>query len=242
MAADPDIFARLQQDIFLLQGFKPAASSITNWHGLEQIKSAFPNSIFPTGAIHEFLCTGSETVSASTGFITGILSSLFNRKGAIIWISPVKTIFPPALRSFGLDPEKIIFIHLKKEKEKLFVMEEALKCDTVTAVVGQINEFSLTESRRFQLAVEQSKVTGFLLRQNARNLMTSSITRWQVNPLLSEQDEGLPGLGFPKWDVELLKVRNGKPGRWQIEWKPGRFLITPKYNLEKEEVQIRKIV
>lgn len=241
MAANQDTFARLQQDILLLQGFKPAAAHITNWHGLEQIKSAFPNGVFPTGAVHEFVCKGPETVSSSAGFVSGILSSLLKQQGATVWISPGKMIFPPALKHFGMDPEKVIFIHLKNEKEKLFVMEEALKCDSVTAVVGQINEISLIESRRFQLAVEHSKVTGFLIRQNPQNLMTSCVTRWQVTPLPGEEEEGLPGVGFPKWDVQLLKVRNGKPGRWEMQWRSGKFLVTPEYRFEIKET-IRKIV
>jgi protein ImuA len=240
MAANQDTFARLQQEIFLLQGFKPTTDSVTNWYGLDQIKSAFPNSVFPTGAVHEFFCAGPETVSSSAGFISGILSSLLKQQGATIWISHGKLIFPPALKSFGLDPEKVIFIHLKNEKEKLYVMEEALKCDSVTAVVGQINEISLTESRRFQLAVEHSKVTGFLLRQNPRNLLTTCVTRWQVAPLQSESKD-LPGVGFPKWDVQLVKVRNGKTGRWQMQWRSGNFLVTPKYSFGIKE-PIRKIV
>ncbi|MBO9204225.1 MULTISPECIES: ImuA family protein [Niastella] len=240
MAANQDTFARLQQDILLLQGFKPASNNVTNWHGLEQIKTAFPNNIFPTGAIHEFFCTGQETVSASAGFISGILSSLLTQQGAIIWISTGKMIYPPSLKAFGVNPEKVIFIHLKNEKEKLFAMEEALKCDAVTAVVGQLNEISLIESRRFQLAVEHSKVTGFLLRQNPRNQMTSCVTRWQITPMPGEGNDGLPGLGFPKWDVQLLKVRNGKQGRWEIQWQSGKFVVTPKYNFERELV--RKIV
>jgi protein ImuA len=33
----------------------------------------------------------------------------------------------------------------------------------------------------------------------------------------------LPGIGFPRWQVELLKVRSGKPGSWQLEWVNGKF-------------------
>ena len=158
--------AHLQKEILLLQGFKPASNDSTNWIGLEQIKDAFPNNTFPIGAMHEFFCTGLETVSASAGFISGILSTLLKQQGTTIWVGSGQLIFPPALKVFGIAPEKVIFINLKKDKEKLFVMEEALKCDAISAVVGQINEISLTDSRRFQLAVEHSKVTGFLLRQH----------------------------------------------------------------------------
>jgi protein ImuA len=34
---------------------------------------------------------------------------------------------------------------------------------------------------------------------------------------------GFPGVGFPRWNVELLKVRNGKPSSWKIEWSGNRF-------------------
>lgn len=241
MAAKADIIAHLQKEILLLQGFKPASNDATNWMGLEHIKNAFPNSTFPTGAMHEFFCTGLETVSASAGFITGILSTLLKQQGAIIWIGSSRLIFPTALKVFGIAPEKIIFINLKNDKDKLFVMEEALKCDSIAAVVGQINEISLTDSRRFQLAVEHSKVTGFLLRQHPKNLTTSCVTRWQITPRASDEESGLPGVCFPKWNVQLLKVRNGKPGQWHMQWRAGKFFIAPDNCFETKEL-IRKIV
>jgi protein ImuA len=33
----------------------------------------------------------------------------------------------------------------------------------------------------------------------------------------------MPGVGFPKWNVELLKMRNGKPGSWEVEWNINGF-------------------
>jgi protein ImuA len=35
--------------------------------------------------------------------------------------------------------------------------------------------------------------------------------------------DDLPGVAFPRWQVELLKVRNGKPGIWQLEWANGKI-------------------
>jgi hypothetical protein len=40
--------------------------------------------------------------------------------------------------------------------------------------------------------------------------------------------------GFPTWKVELLKVRNGRPGEWKLEWKNGRFNQLP---LHKETIK-----
>ena len=102
-------------------------------------------------------------------------------------------------------------------------MEEALKCNAVSAVVGEIREINFTASRRLQLAVEQSQVTGFILRSNFRSVNTTAcVSRWKITPLASESDD-MPGIGFPKWKVELLRMRNGKSGSWIMQWVDGRF-------------------
>jgi len=218
----PDII-RLQNDILRLQGFKSVNNAATDG-GLGPIKNAFPNATFPLGAVHEFLSEKLEDATASSGFIAGLLATLMGSSGAILWISACRKIFPPALKSFGVQPDHVVFIDLRKEKEVIWAMDEALKCGALTAVVGEMKEISFTASRRLQLAVEQSQVTGFILRNQFQNLNTTAcVSRWRITPLPSEPMDGLPGIGFPKWRVELLRVRNGKPGVWDIQWINGRF-------------------
>ena len=219
-----DIISRLKKDILGLQGFKTGSNSNVVDAALGPIKNAFPNTSFPLHAIHEFIATGPEATAATGGFIAGLLASLMRNNGASLWISASRNIFPPALKSFGIAPDKIIFIDLKKEKEILWAMEEALKCNGLSAVIGEIQELNFTASRRLQLAVEQSQVTGFILRRNPKSINTTAcVTRWKITSLPSEITDGMPGVGFPRWNVELLKVRNGKPGSWQVEFAAGRF-------------------
>lgn len=219
-----DIIVQLQKDILQLQGVRSVLNNTVLDSELGPIKNAFPNASFPLGAIHEFISVNAENATATCGFISGIIGSLMRNNGALIWISASRSIFPPALLSFGIAPDKIIFIDLKKEKEVLWAMEEALKCKGLTAVVGEMQELNFTASRRLQLAVEQSKVTGFILRRNPRIISTTAcVTRWQITSVQSELKEGMPGVGFPRWKVELLKVRNGTPGKWEIEFSAGRF-------------------
>lgn len=219
-----NIIAQLQKDILVLQGFKTGGNNTSIDVGLGAIKNAFPNNQFPLGAIHEFIAAGAEDAAATGGFVAAVLASLMHHKGATIWISSSRNIFPPALQSFGIAPDKIIFIDLHKEKQIAWVMEEALKCKGLAAVVGEMPELSFTTSRRLQLAVEQSQVTGFILRQNPRNSNTTAcVARWQITSLPSELEEGMPGVGFPRWNVHLLKVRNGRPGSWQVEFTAGRL-------------------
>ena len=144
--------------------------------------------------------------------------------GACVWISSGRKVFPPALKAFGIEPDRVIFLDLKREKEVFWAMEEALKCEGLAAVIGETPEIGLTVSRRLQLAVEQSQVTGFLLHHNPRHLNAiAAVARWKITPLASTLSEGMPGIGFPRWNVELERVRNGQPGTWQVEWSAGRF-------------------
>ncbi len=223
-----DIISQLQKSILLMQGFTLASANGAESVGLGLVESAFPNGVFPTGTIHEFLTIQPEQAAASGGFISGILNSLMERGGACLWISMSRSLFPPALKVFGIEPDRIIFVDLKREKDVLWVTEEALKCPGLAAVVAEMKEISFTQSRRLQLAVEQSKVTGFILRSDPRKLSaTACIARWNISSLPSELQDGMPGVGFPRWNVELLKVRNGNPGSWKMEWSGGRFNQVP---------------
>jgi protein ImuA len=217
------IIAQLQKDILPLQGFKKAPGSAVDV-GWGIIDDSFPNRSFPTGAIHEFINDGPASAAATNGFITGIISALMKTDGCCIWISTSRTLFPPALKQFGIEPDKIIFIDLQKDRDVMWVLEESLKCNGLAAVICELCDISFTASRRLQLAVEQSRVTGFIIRHNPRNLITNAcLTRWKITSLPGVLENNMPGIGFPRWNVELLKVRNGKPGSWQIEWAADHF-------------------
>ncbi len=218
------IMRALQREILPLQGLKNIAGKTPQFLGLEQMSAAFPNAVFPTGMLHEFTTDRPESAAASSGFLGGLLGGLMQENGAAIWIGCRRNLFPPALKSFGVKPENIIFIDLPGEKKILWAMEEALKCPGISAVVSEVSDLSFTDSRRLQLATEQSGVTGLILRHPGRKLSTNAcVARWRITPLSSENDGQMPGVGYPRWNVELLKIRNGKPGTWTVSWSPGGF-------------------
>ena len=230
-ATKADIIAQLRRDILPLQGLKSTLGGTSVDVGLGPIKYAFPNSSFPFAAIHEFCYDQIENATASCGFIAGLLSTFMRNGGVSLWISSSRNIFPPALKFFGIEPDKIIFLDLQKQRDVLWAMEEALKCNSLTTVVAETQQISFNASRRLQLAVEQSRVTGFILHrtQNLFNI-TACVTRWKITSLPSLLPGDMPGVGFPRWNVELLKVRNGKPGSWQIEWTSNKFRHIPRIN------------
>lgn len=227
-AIQTDIAERLQKDILSLQGFRAPSQGKRIDFGLGAIETAFPNHIFPTGAVHEFVSSNAENAAATTGFLAGLLGKLMGQYGICLWIGIKPHVFPPALKTFGIEPDRVVFIDLSREKDVVWAMEEALKCNALAAVVGELNNISFTESRRLQLAVEQSRVTGFLHRNNPKMVNTlACVSRWQITPLISQLEEGMPGVGYPRWHVALQKIRNGEPGEWILEWISGRFeLVT----------------
>jgi protein ImuA len=228
------VIEELQADILRLQGLKTVNSSSLDI-GLGPLRYAFPGS-FPLTAVHEFLTPAPEDTAASIGFISALLSFVIPTHAALLWVGTSRKLFPPAFKQFGLPPHHIIFIDASKEKDVLWVMEEALKCAAVTAVIGEMPEISFTASRKLQLAVEQSNATGFILRKNCHHLNTTAcVSRWRITSLPSESIDDLPGVGFPQWKVELLRIRNGKSGVWNIRWQGGRFQHLPAWPLPNEE-------
>jgi len=212
----------LQEQILLMQGLRPAQNPIAH-AALGPLHHAFPNHSFPTAAVHEFITENKESSSSTNAFIAGLLTTLRNT-GTILWIGPSRRLFPPALKSFGIEPDHLIFVDIKKEKDIMWAMDEALKCDALTAVVAEMRELSFKESRRLQLAVEKSKVTGFVLRTDPKKIGTTAcVSRWKITPTNSESIDGMPGVGYPQWKVELLRIRNGKPGAWELRWENGKF-------------------
>ncbi|MCF0071121.1 Error-prone repair protein ImuA [Dyadobacter sp. CY261] len=218
------LFNKLQEDILALQGFRTSVGASKIDFGLGVMNAAFPNGAFPTGAVHEFISTNAETAAATTGFMAGLLGKLMGDFGICLWIGIKPIVFPAALKIFGIEPHRVIFIDLSKEKDVIWAVEEALKCESLAAVIGELREITFTESRRLQLAVEQSRVTGFIHRNNPRAVNTlACVSRWQITPMTSQIEAGMPGVGHPCWHVELQKIRNGEPGEWEMEWVAGHF-------------------
>jgi protein ImuA len=184
------------------------------------MEKSFAGNVFTKGAVHEFISNSAEEASCTSAFISVILGKLLSDTGHCLWISqvPRRSIFPPALQGFGIAAERMVFVDAGRSKEALWAIEEALKCEALTAVIGEITELSFNDSRRLQLAVEKSKVTGFIHRFKPKTENSvACVSRWKIKPLASKAGT-LPGVGFSQWQVDLLKVRNGKPNHWQVQW------------------------
>jgi len=220
------LITQLQREICTLQGLRDDREDKIHL-GLGMIEQAFPGNTFPVAAVHELISYGRENAAATNSFITCLLGKLLQDDGYCIWVSVRRSIYPAGLKRFGLNADRILFIDAGKNTEALWAIEEALKCNQIKAVVGEVPDLNFTESRRLQLAVESSRVTGFIHRCYPRQENTvACVSRWHINPVASKTAIGMPGVGFPKWEVTASKIRNGHPGKWIVEWTGNHFTVT----------------
>ncbi|MES2409926.1 MAG: Error-prone repair protein ImuA [Bacteroidota bacterium] len=222
-----ELVKKLQAKINAMQGLGKLSERLPET-ALAPFAGAFPGRVFPSGAIHEFISYEPAEAASTNGFISSLAGKFMKEDGLCLWIGNSRKVFPSGLKYFGLEPDRIVFVTTSKSKDLLWIIEEALKCESLTAVVGEVKELSFTESRRLQLAVEQSGIPCFIHRhQPYRENAVACTTRWKISTLPSMTSDGLPGVGNSCWDVQLLKVRNGRPGYWQISWTNGNFISLP---------------
>lgn len=225
---DPNTFIieQLRQEVLELEGRRLVRAEKQPQLGLGPIERAFRGQVFPRGTIHEFSYEHPGQGASSLGFIAAVLGRLLQHGGYCLWITGRQKVYPLGLSRFGLAAERIFFLRAEEQRKAIWAMEEALKSPALVAVVGELSNLSFAASRRLQLAVEDTGVTGIVYRSlsfPAQALACSC--RWRIRPLPGVSN-GVPGLSHPRWRVELTKSRTGIPDKWDLEWVEQGFRYT----------------
>ena len=198
------------------------------------------------GRIHEI--TGevrTEVRDASVfGFAAAMLVRLLGavRGGDILWCLRDANMFGGmaygwGLAGLGLDMDRVLFVEVRDEAQRLWAMEEGLRCTGLAGVVGEFGpahagEAARVAERRLQLVAEKSGVTGFLLRSVTGETAAGAVdSRWSVRAAPSGGD--LRAV----WSLSLDRLRGGEPGVWRLLWdsRHGRFQM-PKERSEMKPV------
>jgi protein ImuA len=200
--------------------------------GVSGIDEHLPAGGLARGALHELVAESHKDIGAVTDFCIALLVRLLKTqpqggKQPILWCLQNQAmdagdLYPPGLFHLGLDPARILVIRAKHDTDVLWVMEEALRCRTLAAVVGEIKTADLTASRRLQLAAEASGITALLLRPSTGVLSPSAATtRWRIAASQSNPRGWAAELNEPGtvcWQAALFRCRGGAPGNWPMEW------------------------
>jgi protein ImuA len=129
-------------------------------------------------------------------------------------------LFAPGLAQAGLQPDQVIFVEAQSDKALLACCEEGLRHGGLGAVVAELSRLPMIASRRLQLAAESSGTLALVLRRwaggQAMAEPNAAHTRWRIAALPSARLP-TPGIGRARWQMELLRSRNGATGVFEVE-------------------------
>ncbi|MFP6698298.1 MAG: hypothetical protein VCF08_15575 [Alphaproteobacteria bacterium] len=213
--------------------------------GVAGIDGALPGAGLARGGLHEVLGEverGRHRGGAALAF-TAVLAArraalcIQGGGGQVLWCLSDRGLYGPGLAAFGLDAARLILVRGRDDPQRLWAMEEGLKCTDLAMVVGEVGRLDLGQSRRLQLAAEASGVTALLLRTKdgggrGEGLgVSAALTRWRITPAPSSETRGAEtenaeaggyvGIGAARAWAELLRCKGGQPGRWLLQWNGG---------------------
>jgi protein ImuA len=225
-----DLLPALRESVRRIE--RPAAAYGVLPFGIDAIDRALSGGGLARGAVHEILGAGSdeEDGALAAGFAAGILARFIAAGGSVLWCLQHGDLYGPGLAACGLDPGRLVLVRAMRDSEILWAMEEGLRAPGIAAVVGEVGALPPVASRRLQFAAERSGITAFLVRRwhtadeaaRERQLASAAATRWRISILPSVPISGEPGVGQPRWHVELLRCRGGGSGSWEMPFTEGK--------------------
>mgnify|MGYP003626268716 CR=1 FL=1 len=205
--------------------------------GAREMDAALPDGGLRSGALHEIAASAYSGMGAATGFLAALVACAARASSLpVLWCETVRSpfdtgrLYGPGLSAFGVDPANLVLVDPPRDTDCLLVMEEALRSRAFAAVVGEMNGSSpalnLTATRRLQLAAEEAQTPVLFFTGHAKEGAQGAsvaVSRWRIASAPSafipyaDESEMLPGC--PRWEVELIRSRGGRPGKWLVEWR-----------------------
>ncbi len=221
MRPPPSAIESLRARIRHIEGRHRRAAAVLPF-GLAEVDARLPGGGLALGALHEVAGGGNGAIdgAAAALFAAGIAA---RTKGKVLWCITRPDLFAPALAQAGLTPDRVIYLESGDEATVLACFEEGLRNGGLGAVVAEVARLPMTASRRLQLAAEGSGGIGLALRRWRRQTEasdfgqpTAAATRWRISALPSTALP-VPGVGRPRWLVELIRCRAGESADFELE-------------------------
>ena len=108
----------------------------------------------------------------------------------------------------GLDPNRLIIVETGRASETLLALEEALKSQSLSLVLGVLDDVALTPARRLSLAAAAGKTPCLLVTHAASPPAGATATRWRVKRAISGPHAFDPRApGNPRFVIDLERCR-----------------------------------
>lgn len=179
--------------------------------GLAALDQALPGGGWPLGALIEIMLERHGL--GELKLLMPALASLSRERVGngrhpqrwIVWVAPPFIPYAPALASYGLELDRMLWVHPPQNpagddnSEVLWAMEQALRSGSSAAVLAWVKRTDSAVLRRLQLAAEEGSSLAVLFRPEAAMRESSPAA---LRLALRGGDVGT--------DVEVLKCRRGK--------------------------------
>lgn len=213
--------ASLRDQIARLEGVSATAGTAPL--GLAPVDAALPGGGLARGALHEVL--GGDPTDGSAVAFLGVVAGRLADCEPVLWVTGDTGLFPPGLIRFGCVPDHLLLAHCRNHREALWAIEEGLRSAAVAAVVGDADPPDFAWSRRLQLAAVRAARPLLLLRRHlGPRETTAAASRWRVTSAPSAISAG-GAPGAPRWRLDLLKCRGGKPRSWTVDFDAARCAL-----------------
>ena len=122
--------AALRARIRRMEGGNRGAGAEAVPFGVAAIDCRLPGGGLARGALHEVIAVHA---GAATGFCAALLARLMADHAPALWCTQPRLmeagdLHGPGLARFGLAPERLMVVRAGRDREVLWVMEEALRC------------------------------------------------------------------------------------------------------------------
>ncbi len=230
-AKSPAGLAALRQRVALLERrtaiAAPADSAAAAWRlGPGVLDAALPEEGLAPGGLHEAAGAAAGDGMAAAAFLAALLARLRRRDGRCAVLvcqsrtSPFGRLYGPGWQDLGLEPADLLLLSARRNRDVAWAMEEGLGSAALAAVLGEVESLDFTLSRRLALAARESLTPALLLRRDGLGPTSAAASRWRVAALPTDRadpfDEASPG--SPRWRLELLRCRGGRPATCIVEW------------------------
>lgn len=175
--------------------------------------------------LHE-IAAGSSSLNddaAATLFLAGLAARFAAKAGeTVCWAMTAFDLYAPGLEQVGLGPTKLLYAQGRKDVDVLAIAEDALRDGSLACVIAEVKSADMTATRRLQLAASDGQTPMLLYRHHRTrdrcplSSPSSAMTRWRISCVPSERLPW-PGVGRARWQVELVRQRNGDPFSLELE-------------------------
>ena len=191
----PGVWRARDQDISSQPGGLPT--------GFSALDSCLPGGGWPRQGLIELLAD-----SPGIGELSLLMPALAalcgetHEGGWLAWVSPPYQPYAPALAACGIDINRVLVV---RSGPAAWVMEQALRSGSCSAVLGWVNAIDMQSLRRLQLAAEQGFCLAVLFRRlHTRNEPSPAVLRIAL-------DAGQDAL-----TLRIEKSRGGRPLQLQL--------------------------